>query len=145
MNPVRILLIDSNPTVLQLITRFLQQHDDVVVAGTAGDGQAGLAQAQSLQPQVIVVDLGMPGLMGLETISRLRAAMPGAGLIAISLLIANSYREAVLAAGADEFVPKSALLTNLLPAIRRVVQVGRHIATTGSTGAGNHSPEGGPV
>ena len=93
-----------------------------VQVGATSDGGEVLAQAQSLRPQVVVIDLGTPGLTGLETISHLRATMPDVGLIAMSLLGASGYRRAALAAGADDFVPKGALANDLPPAIRRVAQ-----------------------
>jgi len=64
----------------------------------------------------------MPGLSGLETIPRLRAMLPEVSIIALTLLDAKVYRQAALAAGADDFVPKANLSTDLLPAIRRVAK-----------------------
>ena len=121
MDPIPTLLVDDNSTLLQIMTRFLQQYDDVTVVGTLNGDQESLAQVQSLRPQVVVIDLGTPGLTRLETIAHLRAMMPEVGIIATSLLSANGYRLAALAAGADDFVSKRNLSTDLLPAIRRVV------------------------
>ena len=81
-----------------------------------------MAQAQDLQPQVILFGLDRPGL---ETISRLRDALPGVGIIAMTLLEGTAYRQAALAAGADDLVRKAELVTDLLPAIRRVTQAKR--------------------
>jgi CheY-like chemotaxis protein len=61
---------------------------------------------------------------GLETISRLRNMLPGVGIIALTLLEGNAYRQAALAAGADDLVPKAELITDLLP-VRRVTQANR--------------------
>ena len=125
MNPVRTLLVDDNSTLLQIITHFLQQYDDIAVVGTLSGDQESLAQVQSLRPQVVVIDLGTPGLTRLETIAHLRAMMPEVGIIAISLLSASGYRQVALAAGADDFVSKRNLSTDLVPAIRRVAQTVR--------------------
>jgi DNA-binding NarL/FixJ family response regulator len=60
-----------------------------------------------------------------ETISRLRKMLPGVGIIALPLLDSNAYRQAALAAGADDVVSKAELVNDLLPAIRRVTQADR--------------------
>jgi DNA-binding NarL/FixJ family response regulator len=122
MKPISVLLVDDNPAFLRLITRFLQEHDDVVVVGAAGGGEEALALAQDLQPDVVLIDLAMPGLSGLEAIPRLRAVLPAAGIIALTVLNTNSYLQASLEAGANDFVAKASLNTDLLPAIRRIAQ-----------------------
>ena len=71
---------------------------------------------------MILIGLDMPGL---ETIRRLRNILPDVGIIALSLLKDNAYRQAALAAGVDDLVRKAELITDLLPAIRRVVQANR--------------------
>lgn len=127
MNPTTVLLVDDSPAFLRILTRFLQEHNhnEVAVVGTAGGGEEALAKAEDLLPQVVLLDLAMPGLSGLEVIPHLRRIVPNAGIIMLTLLDANGYREAALAAGADEFVPKADLVTDLLPAIRRVMQADR--------------------
>ena len=122
---ISVLLVDDHETFLRVATEFLQRHDELTLVGAARGGKEALAQAQDLRPQVILVDLNMPGLSGLETIPLLRAMLPEAGIIALTLLDAKVYRQAALAAGADDFVPKPNLSTHLLPAIRRVVQTGQ--------------------
>lgn len=122
MKPISVLLVDDNPVFLRIATRFLQEHEDVVVVGAAGGGEEALALVQELQPDIVVIDLAMPGLSGLATIPLLRVVLPEVGLIALTVLDTNSYRQAALAAGANDFVPKASLDTDLLLAIRRVAQ-----------------------
>ena len=122
MKPISILLVDDNPAFLRIATRFLQKHDDTVVIGTADGGEEALALAQDLQPDIVLVDLAMPGVSGLDTIPRLRAILPKVGIIALTVLDTNSYLQAAIEAGANDFVPKASLNTDLLPAIRRVAQ-----------------------
>ncbi len=123
MEPVRILLVDDNPTFLRIATRFLEHErgGEVTVVGTASGGEEALAQAGRLRPHVILLDLMMPGISGLEIIPPLRAMLPDVGIIALTLLDTSSYCAAALAAGADRFVAKSAMSTDLLPAIQQVV------------------------
>jgi len=122
MKPISVLLVDDNPVFLRVATRFLQQHDDIVVVGAAGGGEEALALTHDLQPDIVVMDLAMPSLSGLATIPLLQVVLPGVGIIALTVLGANSYRQAALAAGANDFVPKASLDTDLLLAIRRVAQ-----------------------
>ena len=122
-NPkIRVLLVDDNQTFLRVAADFLQRHDELVVVGIAQEGEEALAQAQDLQPHVILLDLDMPGSSGIKMIPRLRAMMPQVSIIILTLLDGVIYRQATLAAGADDFVQKAALTTDLLPAIRRVAR-----------------------
>jgi DNA-binding NarL/FixJ family response regulator len=121
---IRVLLVDDHEAFLRVATEFLKRHNELnklAVVGVARGGEEALTLAQDLRPQVILIDLNMPGLNGLETIPRLRAMLPEAGIIALTLLDPKVYRQAALAAGADDFVPKGNLSTDLLPAIRQVV------------------------
>lgn len=122
MKPISVLLVDDNPAFLRIATRFLQVHDDILVIGAAGGGEEALALAQDLQPDVVLIDLAMPGLSGLATIPLLRAMLPEVGIIALTVLDIKSYRQAALEAGANDFVPKASLNTDLPPIIRRVAQ-----------------------
>ena len=119
----RILFIAGNPTFRPVVIRFLKRYDELNLVGIVSEKV--LAQAQELRPQVILLDLDTSDRTGLETISDLRALLPEAGIVGLSLLDAEGYRQAVLAAGANDLVLKSNLRTDLLPAIRRAAQDGR--------------------
>jgi DNA-binding NarL/FixJ family response regulator len=114
--------VDNNPGFLRILANFLDRfgHGEVVIAGTALGGKEALTKAQSLRPQLIVIDLAMTDLHGLEAIPQLRSMLPDAGIIALTFLDSDSYRQAALAAGANEFVSKARLDTDLLPAIWRI-------------------------
>ncbi|MFB0536548.1 MAG: response regulator [Anaerolineae bacterium] len=64
-NLVPVRLVDDTPTFSRIAAHFLQEHDNGVVVGTAGGGEGVLAQAQSLQPDIVLIDLALPGLSGL--------------------------------------------------------------------------------
>jgi len=119
---IRVLLVDHYEPFLRAATEFLQRHHELAVVGALHKGEEAVAQAQDLRPQVILVDLDMPALSGLKTISCLRVLLPQVGIIALTLLAANACRRATLAAGADDSVCKANLSIDLLPAIRRVVR-----------------------
>ena len=121
--PVSVLLVDDNPAFLHSATFFLEQCGEVVVVGVATDGQQVLAQVQDLEPDIVLLDLVMPGMTGWQVIACLRAKRPEIGIIAMSVWDIDSYREAAVEAGADEFVSKAVISTQLLPAIWRVLQI----------------------
>jgi DNA-binding NarL/FixJ family response regulator len=125
MAPISVLLVDDNPTFLRILGDFLGEEEDILVVGMARSGEEALVKAKELRPQVILLDLAMPGLNGFNAAPRLRSMMPDVGIIALTVLDANGYREAALTAGADDFVAKANLNTHLVPAIRRVVESGR--------------------
>lgn len=122
MAPVSVLLVDDNPTFLHILSEFLDEEENILVVGQARSGEDALVKAKETQPQVILLDLAMPGLSGLDTIPRLRHMMPDTRIIALTVLDTNGYREAARAAGADEFIAKSDLNIELFPAIYRVMR-----------------------
>ena len=117
-----VLLVNDNQAFLHAATDFLQRQHELVVVGVIRGYENILAQARDLQPRVILIGLDAPGMIGLQTIPRLRSTMPGVGIIALTLLNDNAYRQAAMAAGADDLIAKAELTTDLLPAIRRVTQ-----------------------
>jgi two-component system OmpR family response regulator len=122
MEPCSVLLVDDDPRFLQIAAEYLRGYDEIGAVSTAEGGETAIAAARELRPQVILIDLIMPGLNGLGALPRLRALIPEAVIIALSVATAEAYRLAALAAGADEFVPKARLHNGLLPAIRRVLE-----------------------
>lgn len=125
MTSISVMLVDDNPTFLRVTAQFLEAHAGVNVVGTASDGEEALAKAQALQPQVILIDLAMPDLPGLKTIPRLREMLPKTGIIALTVMNTRSFQEAALLAGADIFIPKARMRTELLPAIQQFGQADR--------------------
>ena len=119
--PITVLLIDDNPTFLGIVQRFLKGEEGIEVIGAVESGEEALALVHRLKPDIVLTDLAMPKVSGMETILRLRAAWPNIGVIALTLLDTAGYRQAALTAGADAFVAKDSLNTDLLPTIRRVM------------------------
>ena len=121
MKPVSVLLVDDNPTFLNIVQRFLQNEENIKVIAAVENGKEALALVHQLRPDAVLIDLAMPQISGMETILRLRAAWPKIGIIALTLLDTGGYRQAALTAGADAFVAKDTLNTELLPTIERVI------------------------
>ncbi len=118
-----LMLVDDEPTFLRIAQLFLQTHyrNEIDILGTANSGEECLSKAQMLAPQVVLMDLNMPGLSGLQTIPLLRIMFPEMRIIALTLNDSENARRAVLAAGGNELVSKATMSTDLMPAIRRVM------------------------
>ncbi len=117
------MLVDDGEAFLRAAVEFLEQYEKLAVVATARSGREALDQAPRLQPDVVLLDLKMPDLTGFEILLQLRAMLPRAGIIILTLYDFEGYRQVALANGADEFIPKDKLLTDLLPAIERIAQI----------------------
>ncbi len=120
---IPILLIDANQNFLRILSSLLREyyHQELHVIGTAFNNGDAVHQAQELTPRIILLGLDQHSLSSLQLIHRLRAVMQDVGIIVLGSLDIDSYRQAALAAGADAFVAKVALNSELLPAIRCIV------------------------
>ena len=136
--PARLMLVDDSATFLNLLTRFLQQEgaEDIEVVGTAMRGSEAIVKASVLHPEIVVLDLNMPDLSGIEALPFIRQLLPDSAIIALSLLDAPTYRQTTLDAGADAFVSKTNLEKDLLPAIRRLAAAGARAAAGSGAGTG---------
>lgn len=97
----------------------LRLEPDLKVIGEAGDGQAALLLAVDLQPDIVVLDLEMPGQDGVATTKALRSAVAGSAIVILTIHDDVVNRARALAAGATAFVEKTGGLEPLLEAIRR--------------------------
>jgi DNA-binding NarL/FixJ family response regulator len=124
MNRVSLLIGDGNLDFLNALRFFLHRHarEGLEVVGLATDDSELLAKAQALRPRIVVLNLRMALLSSLNVIPALRRVAPNIRAILLTLLESEGYRQAALATGADDFVSKLHLFTDLLPAIRRVTE-----------------------
>ena len=120
MKPISVMLVDDNAGFLRATTQFLEAQDGIAVIGSANGGRQALELAEKLKPQVILIDLAMADLPGLEAIPRLRDLLPGTSIVALTMMNTKGFRKAALAAGADGFVPKPKIRTSLLPTIHKI-------------------------
>ena len=115
----RLFLVDDSDIFLKALSRFLQRQPELTIVGTARSGIEAVASAAVTRPDVIVLDLAMPGMSGLEAIPLLREQLPVVQIIVLTLLETESYLSLVLSAGADAFISKDNLNETLIPAIRQ--------------------------
>jgi DNA-binding NarL/FixJ family response regulator len=118
---VRILIVDDHQIVREGLRTLLGEVADVEVVGEAGDGRQALEQARRLQPDVVLMDLVMPGMNGIEALTRIREeGIPSAVLVLSSFIEEPLVRDAV-AAGAIGYLLKDASKNDLVHAIRAAV------------------------
>jgi DNA-binding NarL/FixJ family response regulator len=113
----RVLLVDDHPGIVKALGRMLSRDCDVV--GVFDDGRDVADAAARLQPVVIVVDLNLPNVSGLDVCRDITQNNPHVKVIVISAMVDDAIRDEVLAAGASGFFHKSAA-NELIVAIRRV-------------------------
>jgi DNA-binding NarL/FixJ family response regulator len=124
----RVLLADDHQAVLSLVTAVLA--DECLVLGRVGDGYELLAEAQRLHPDVIVLDITMPRLNGIEAARQLRRSHAPARLVFLTVHEDADYAQASLDAGALGYVVKARLASDLLPAIRAALADRRFVSPT---------------
>jgi two-component system chemotaxis response regulator CheB len=108
MAKIRVLLVDDAAAVRRLVSAALNRDPELEVAGTAADGQVALARLEQLQPDVVLLDLEMPVLDGLQTLTALRKTHPRLPVIMFSRFTQRGVEATVhaLTLGADDYVPK---------------------------------------
>jgi two-component system response regulator NreC len=130
---ITILLVDDHKVLRDGLRALLESEPDLKVVADVGNGTDGIQAARSWQPDVIVMDLGLPDMSGLEAIRAIRQENTTSRIIVLSM---HSRREFVLPAieaGCDGYIPKSSTHTSLLQAIRVVLTGERYLHPKAAT------------
>jgi DNA-binding NarL/FixJ family response regulator len=123
MNPadtIRVLLCDDVQAFRALVRYSLEDEDGIEVVGEAADGNEGVRQAQSLQPDVVLLDLSMPECDGLEAIPAMVERSPHSRIVALSGFTADRMAAPVIARGARAYLEKGVELAEIIAMIRSV-------------------------
>lgn len=118
--PISVLVVDDHPVLREGVAAVLQRHDDLRLAGEAGDGAEAIARFRELKPDVVLMDLQMPGLSGLEAIQAIRAEAPGARIVVLTTYDGDVQAFQAMKAGAAAYLLKSSLRKELVDTIRDV-------------------------
>lgn len=117
---IRVLVVDDHPLMLIGISAMLQGVPDIEVAGMASDGTSAFEKAVALKPDVMLSDVVMPGMDGVELAARMRAEQPDVALLMLSSDSSPATMEKLLHIGIDGFLPKTSDNGTLVEAIRSV-------------------------
>lgn len=118
MMPINILIVDDHSILRDGVRQLLTSQDDMNIVGEAGDGHSALKQARLLKPDVVLLDIAMPGLNGLETIGLILEAVTETKIVILSMHAKESYVHQALSAGALGYVLKASPSSDVLSAIR---------------------------
>lgn len=127
MRRIRILLADDHALVRAGIRALVQRVSECEVVGEAGDGRSALQLAKTLQPDVVLLDVAMPELNGLDAIPRILKQNPKIAIIVLSMHASREYVLRAVQAGAAGYVLKNAVVDELENAIRTVARGNKYL------------------
>jgi two-component system, NarL family, response regulator LiaR len=130
MNKIRILIVDDQTVVREGLAAILANYADIEVVGQAGDGIQALEVIKQTKPNVVLLDMVMPGLDGLATIPKIREIAPGARILVVTGFAESDRVYQAIKAGALGYILKDATRDQLLVAIRDVAQGRASLAPT---------------
>jgi NarL family two-component system response regulator LiaR len=117
---IRVVIVDDHQVVRQGLRTFLDLQDDIAVVGEAGDGAAALQVVEQLAPDVVLMDIMMPQLDGIEATRRLKEAHPEIGVIVLTSFAGDQQVLPALEAGASSYLLKDVTPEDLVEAVRAV-------------------------
>ncbi len=120
--PIRILLAEDHTIVRQGLCALLENQDDLEVVGEANDGYEALEQAKLLKPDIVIIDLGMPGLNGIDAIIAIRQHIPSIRILVLSMHSGEEYVRPAIRAGAQGYLIKGADLADLVKAVQAIMK-----------------------
>ncbi len=129
---IRVLIVDDHPMVAEGIQSLLEGYDEVEVVGTLSNGQEAVDQAVQLEPDVILMDLNMPGLSGLSATELILERLPATRILILSMHDSPEYISTALSHGAKGYVLKDVPTEEIKQAIDAVMRGERYLCTGAS-------------
>jgi len=120
MKPITVILVDDHDVVRTGLRSFLNTQEDVKVVAEARNGEEALLRAEEMKPDLVIMDITMPGMDGLEATRQLKARNPECLVLALTVHEDKQYFMEMLAAGASGYITKQAAADDLVAAIRAV-------------------------
>ncbi len=124
------MIVDDHEIVRVGMRHILDDYPSIKIVGEASDGETALRLNREVKPDVVLLDISLPGLSGFEVTTRLKQLDPGLGIIILTVHEAAPYPGKLLAAGASGYLTKGCPSTELVQAIRTVARGGRHIGSS---------------
>lgn len=128
LNKYNILLVDDYPLVRRVVKHLIEKNPELQIVGECSDGLALLEFLKKSSPHLVVLDIAMPRLNGLEATRRLKKAYPEVKVLIVSIRDSREYVDGALSAGAEGFVIKDEVFDELLPAIASLRQGGTYVS-----------------
>lgn len=128
MKPIQVILADDHALVRAGIRALIERIDRIEVVGEAGDGLQALALIEKLGPDLVLLDLTMPGMSGFEVLKETSERFPEVSMIVLSVHDSEEYAFHALRSGAVGFLPKSAASAELEVAIERVLRGEKYVS-----------------
>lgn len=125
----RVLIVDDHPMVAEGIRSLLESYDDLEIVGTLGNGQDAVDQAATLAPDVILMDLNMPGLSGLNATEMILEKRPETRVVILSMHDSPEYISTALSHGARGYILKDVPTEEIYTAIETVMAGGEYLCT----------------
>jgi DNA-binding NarL/FixJ family response regulator len=122
MSKIRILVVDDHALVREGIIAILKLHDDIEVLAEASDGIEAIQKAAKLLPDIVLLDIAMPGLGGLEATLEIKKTNPGIKILILSQYDDREYVSRLIKAGVSGYILKHAVGTDLISSIRAVAR-----------------------
>ncbi|CAB1367955.1 response regulator [Denitratisoma oestradiolicum] len=122
MHPIRVLIVDDHTLFRSGLKSLLQRHEEFEVIGEAGDGLEGVKRAKTLKPEVVLLDLHMPGMSGLEAVRIISEDVPEARVLMLTVSEDEEDLLQTLRAGASGYLLKNVETEFLVDAIRRAAE-----------------------
>jgi len=120
MKPITVILVDDHDVVRTGLRSFLNTQEDVKVVAEARNGEEALLRAEEMKPDIVIMDITMPGMDGLEATRQLKARNPESLVLALTVHEDKQYFMEMLAAGASGYITKQAAADDLVAAIRAI-------------------------
>jgi DNA-binding NarL/FixJ family response regulator len=127
---ISVLLVDDQTIVRQGLRSLLSLESDIVVVGEAADGRQAVELVQSLSPDIVLMDVRMPHMDGLQALRRIKAVAPKVSVIMVTLYDDPNYLLEAVSAGAAGYILKDATRQELIRAVRLIAEGGAIIAPT---------------
>ncbi len=122
MSKIRILLADDHPLVRSGLSKLLESHPEFSVVGEAGDGEEAVAKTKDLKPDVVIIDLSMPKLSGIEATKIIRKQFPRTAVLVLTMHDNEEYVYQILKSGAGGYILKNSGKNDLIAAVRAVAK-----------------------